>query len=157
MLSCTFLPGEKKPFDMQFKWRYVTVIYYVSHQARPLLGLTHPAVCVCYLFLREWLFTREAWLTPPLTVCVSHNASPVCGFVSLCTHLGGELCSVEAHSSPRSGYPLDYWEWSVPPSPAAHRFSSRWQRTEMGQRHSHANHLRHLQHLVDQWGNKIVI
>lgn len=111
-------------------------------------SLTHFAAF--YLFLRVWLFTWEGWLTPPLTVSVYHEILSVCGTVSVCTHLAGGLCSVEAHNSQRSRYPLDYWEWSVPPSPVAHRFSLRWQRTEMGQRHSHANHLRRLQHLLEK-------
>lgn len=63
------------------------------------------------------------------------------------THPAVESCFAEAHNSQRSGCPQDYLERSVPPSPVAHRFSLRWQRTERGQPRSHANLLRHLRHL----------
>lgn len=87
-----------------------------------------------------------------LRPCVCHNIWYLCDVVPMCTHPARELCSVEAHNSQWSGSPLDYWEWSAPPSPVAHRFSLRWQRTGMGRRHSHANHLHHLQHLMEKGG-----
>lgn len=71
------------------------------------------------------------------------------------THPAVESCFAEAHNSQMSGCPLDYLERSVPPSQVAHRFSLRSRRTEMGQRHSHANLLHHLQHLSGQKGNFI--
>lgn len=66
------------------------------------------------------------------------------------THLAGGLCSVEARSSQRSGCPLGYWEWNVPLSQVAHRFSLRWPKTETGRRRSLANHQHHLQHLMEK-------
>lgn len=70
------------------------------------------------------------------------------------THPVAESCFAEAHNSQTSGCPLDYLERNVPPSQVAHRFSLRSQRTEMGQRHSHANLLHHQQHLSGQKGKK---
>lgn len=112
-------------------------------------GLTHPAAM---LFISQSTAVHMGSMTHSTTECVYHNIPSVWGAVSVCTHLAGELCSEEAHNSQRSGCPLDYSEWSVPPSPVAHRFSLRWQRTETGQHRSHANHLHHQQHLKDKRG-----
>lgn len=82
---------------------------------------------------------------------LKHRGLSVCGSVCVpSTHPAVGPCSVEAHNSQRSGSPQDYLGRSVPPSPAARRSSLKWQRTETGQRHSHANRLHHLQHLMDK-------
>lgn len=85
------------------------------------------------------------------TTALNYKGRPVCASVCVpSTHPAVGPCSVEAHNSQRSGSPRDYSGRSVPPSPAAHRSSLKWQRTETGQRHNHANRLHHLQHLMDQ-------
>lgn len=81
--------------------------------------------------------------------------SPRMCTIPVYTHPAVESCFAEARNSQMSGCPLDYLERSVPPSQVAHRFSLRSQRTETGQRHSHANLLHHLQHLSGQKGNLI--
>lgn len=103
------------------------------------------------LWVKDFIpFHRWSFVTP----------EPAFTFPSVCTvpvhtHPAVESCFAEAHNSQRSGCPPDYLERSVPPSPVAHRFSLRWQRTERGQPRSHANLLRHLQHLHGEKGNLV--
>lgn len=94
-----------------------------------------------------------------MVLCSSTTGLPGSAFtfpgvctIPLSTHLAVESCFAEVHNSQNSGCPLDYLVRIVPPSQVAHRFSLRWQRTEMGQRHSHANLPHHLQHLSGQKG-----
>lgn len=70
-------------------------------------GLTHPAAM---LFISQSTAVHMGSMTHSTTECVYHNIPSVCGAVSVCTHLAGELCSEEAHNSQRSGCPLDYSE-----------------------------------------------
>lgn len=105
---------------------------------------------IFYLLLLCILLQSDSYCSYLCTPVQCNSSNNDWMLTSALAHLAAGLCSAGARSSLRSEYPLGYWEGSVPPSPVAHRFSSRWQRTEMGQRHSPANRLHRPLHLIEK-------
>ncbi len=96
---------------MQLKWSPVLTyskMLCISLSKAATHSLTHPAATAIYFSEYSWSHGRMAHSDTDSVFTIIHHLCVV--FVSVCTHLAGELCSVGAHNSQRSGYQRDYWE-----------------------------------------------